>query len=122
MKDRSVDKPWVAVPDDLAMRRQEDPPGEVEKAEANKTPSPFYAAFGPDPIPLDYIEYRILQFLSSKPYHAFTPRRIVAAVATDEHPLTEATLPGHIASLRRKLGFFADYIQSVPHIGYRFKE
>ena len=80
------------------------------------------AAFGPEPIPLDYVEYRILQLLSSKPYHAFTARRIVDAVTTAEQPVTEETLPSHIASLRKKLGFFADYIQSVPRIGYRFKE
>jgi DNA-binding response OmpR family regulator len=122
MKDRSDEKQWLAVPDDAIMRRQVDAPGEVDKAEPNKTPSPFYAAFGPEPIPLDYIEYRILQFLSSKPYHAFTPRRIVDAVSSTECPLTETTLPSYIASLRRKLGFFADYIQTVPRIGYRFKE
>ncbi len=122
MKDRSVEKQWLAVPDDAVIGRPVDPPGDVQRAETSKTPSPFYAAFGPEPIPLDYVEYRILQFLSSKPYHAFTPGRIVAAVATEEHPVTEETLPSFIASLRRKLGFFADYIQSVPHIGYRFKE
>ena len=72
-------------------------------------------------IRLDYVEYRILEFLASKPYHAFTPRRIAEAVATEDHPVTEETLDRHIASLRDNLGFFSDYIQSVPYIGYRFK-
>ena len=122
MKDRSAERQWLAVPDDTELRRQFDGPGEVDKAETVDPPSPFYAAFGSEPIPLDYVEYRILQLLSSKPYHAFTPRRIVDAVTTAEQPVTEETLPSHIASLRKKLGFFADYILSVPHIGYRFKE
>jgi DNA-binding response OmpR family regulator len=122
MKDRSAERQWLAVPEETELRRRVQLPGEIDKEEAKQPPSPFYAAFGPEPIPLDYVEYRILQFLSSKPYHAFTPRRIVNAIATDEYPVTEATLPSYIASLRRKLGFFADYIQSVPHIGYRFKE
>ena len=122
MNDRSAERRWLAVPDETEIRRQTDGPTEVDKAETAKPPSPFYAAFGPEPIPLDYVEYRILQFLSSKPYHAFTPRRIADSVTTAEYPVTETTLPTFIASLRRKLGFFADYIQSVPHIGYRFKE
>jgi len=77
---------------------------------------------GQRPFKLNGIEWRILQFLSSKPYHAFTPRRIAAAVTTESQPVTEDTLRGHITTLREKLGLFADYVQSVPHIGYRFKE
>lgn len=76
---------------------------------------------GLEPIQLNNVEFRILKFLASKPYHAFTPRRIVEAVSTDAHPVTEATLRSHILSLRSKLGFFADYVQTVPYIGYRFK-
>jgi DNA-binding response OmpR family regulator len=73
------------------------------------------------PINLEFLEFRILRFLAAKPYHAFTPRQIVQAVATEEHPVTEAELSGHIASLRAKLGLFSDYVQSVPYVGYRFK-
>jgi len=87
------------------------------------TPSPwsYRVKRGLDPIQLDDIEYRILRFLSTRPYHAFTPRRIAQAVTTEQLPVTEDSLREHIASLRAKLGFFADYVQTVPHIGYRFK-
>ena len=71
---------------------------------------------------LDAIEYRILRFLAARPYRAFTRKRIAQAVSTDSHPVTADSLGRHIKSLRDKLGFFADYIQSVPYIGYRFKE
>jgi DNA-binding response OmpR family regulator len=74
------------------------------------------------PFRLNGVEWRILRFLSSKPYRAFTPRRIAAAVTTDSHPVTEESLRGHITNLRKKLGLFADYVQTVPYIGYRFKE
>jgi DNA-binding response OmpR family regulator len=86
------------------------------------SPWSYAARLGRETISLDYVEYRILSFLASKPYHAFTTRRIIEAVTTERHPVTEQTLDRHIASLRAKLGFFADYIQSVPYIGYRFKE
>ena len=74
------------------------------------------------PFKLNSIEWRILRFLSSTPYRAFTPRRIAEAVTTDSHPVTEETLRSHITSLREKLGLFADYVQTVPYVGYRFKE
>ncbi len=75
-----------------------------------------------EPIELGIVEYRILNFLSNRPYKAFTRRQIVAAVSTDSHPVTEESLDGFVMSLRDKLGLFSDYVQSVPYVGYRFKE
>jgi DNA-binding response OmpR family regulator len=76
---------------------------------------------GRETIRLNEIEFRILSLLAANPYQAFTRRQIVEAVSTESHPVTEATLGQHIATLREKLGFFGDYIQSVPFVGYRFK-
>jgi len=70
---------------------------------------------------LSVVEYRILRFLAASPNRAFTPRRIAEAVSTKGHCVTTETLGGYIHSLRGQLGFFSDYIQSVPYIGYRFK-
>ncbi len=77
---------------------------------------------GLKPFKLNPVEWRILKVLASKPYHAFSPQQIAAAATTARHPITEQSLPGHITSLRQKLGLYADYVQSVPHIGYRFRE
>lgn len=73
-------------------------------------------------IPLDLIEFRILQFLSARPYKAFTRQQIVRAISTESNPVTVESLDRHIMTLRDKLGLFSDYVQSVPHVGYRFKE
>lgn len=87
------------------------------------TPRPGYLVeLSGQAIPLEYLEYQILQFLSDRPYKAFTKKQIVAAVNCTEHPISEETLDRHIMTLREKLGLFSDYIQSVPYIGYRFKE
>jgi DNA-binding response OmpR family regulator len=72
-------------------------------------------------VKLDYIEFRILQFLAATPYRAFSRRTIAAAVSTTRLPVREDSLDQHIARLRERLGFFHNYIQTVPHIGYRFK-
>ena len=73
------------------------------------------------PISLEYVEFRILSFLSKSPYRAYSKKQIVNAVSTELQPVTEDELGAHITSLRGKLGLFSDYVQSVPHVGYRFK-
>jgi DNA-binding response OmpR family regulator len=75
-----------------------------------------------EPISLDYVEFRLLDFLSAHPYKAFSRRQIAEAISSPEFPVTEATLDGHVMTLRDKLGLFSDYVQTVPYIGYRFKE
>jgi DNA-binding response OmpR family regulator len=105
----------------LAVRRAEVQKGTVQDERvAGRRSNPRKLAR--ETIWLSTIEYRILSFLAAKPYRAFTRHRIVEAISTSSQPVTPETLGHHIASLRDKLGVFADYIQSVPHIGYRFKE
>ena len=76
---------------------------------------------GRETVHLDIIAFRILRFLSARPYRAYTRRRIAEAISTQRYPVAEETLDQHIMSLREQLGFFRDYIQAVPYIGYRFK-
>ncbi|MCO6454901.1 MAG: helix-turn-helix domain-containing protein [Pirellulaceae bacterium] len=101
-------------------RRRPDAPDAENDRERRQRQS-FLQRLGREPIHLNGVEYRILAFLASRPYHAFPRRRIVEAVSTRDEPVTDTTLDQHIASLRDKLGFFRDYVQSVPYIGYRFK-
>jgi DNA-binding response OmpR family regulator len=90
--------------------------------EARKASPPFYrVALGLEPIHLGDVEFRILQLLASKPYRPFARHRIAEAVTTECLPVTEDTVDQHITSLRGQLGFFRDYVQTVPYLGYRFK-
>jgi DNA-binding response OmpR family regulator len=96
-----------------------------ERADENRRPDkePVYRVkMGRVPIWLTPVEFRILSFLASRPYHAYTRSRIAQAASSDRHPVSEESVDGHIATLRQRLGFFRDYIQTVPYIGYRFKE
>ena len=72
---------------------------------------------GREPITLTLIEYRIIRFLSEKPYKAFTRVEIAEAINSEQHPVSEQTLDEHVRTLRSKLGLFSDYVQSVPLIG-----
>jgi len=98
-----------------AARRQ----GQIEE---RQPPPPFYRiALGLEPLELGEVEFRILMLLASQPYRPFSPQFIAESVTTERQPVSEATLDQHIASLREQLGFFRDYVQTVPYMGYRFK-
>jgi DNA-binding response OmpR family regulator len=84
-------------------------------------PRSYHVALGREPIQLGIVEFRILLFLASRPYHAFTRRCIADAVNSKRDPVTEDTVDRHVAFLLDQLGVFHDYVQSVPYIGYRFK-
>lgn len=84
-------------------------------------PLSYRLTVGRETLRLDLIEFRILVFLASRPYHPFTRRRIAEAVSTEDFPVTEESVDQHIASLRSQLAIFRDYVQAVPHVGYRFK-
>lgn len=98
----------------------ERPVESVERANPVKMRA-FRVKMGREPIWLRTIEYRILTFLSARPYRAFSRRRIARAVSTARHPLDEEAVDHYVACLRDQLGFFRNYVQTVPYVGYRFK-
>lgn len=93
-------------------------PTETKKLEG---PQSFRLAAGQDPVQLGNVEFRILLFLASRPYHPFTRQAIAAAVTSDFQAVATDDIDGHITQLRDQLGVFHDYVQTVPYIGYRFK-
>src|SRR6476620_11582773 len=58
----------------------------------------YRLALGQESIQLGIIEFRILLFLASRPYHAFTRQSIADAVSSARYPVAEATVERHIAS------------------------
>ncbi len=90
-------------------------------AEPPEAPLGYRLTIGRESIQLDIVEFRILTFLASRPYHPFTRRRIAEAISTDQYPVTEDQVDHYVHSLRAQLAIFRDYVQTVPYIGYRFK-
>jgi len=84
-------------------------------------PWSYLAKRGLGTLRLSMVEFRIFEFLSRRPNQAFTRSRIAQAVSTGAQRVTAESLTRYIASLRGNLGFYSDYIQAVPYIGYRFK-
>jgi hypothetical protein len=42
-------------------------------------------------------------------------------VTVDSRPIEEAAVDDYVATLRDQLGILHDFVQSVPHVGYRYK-
>lgn len=116
---------WVGESEFLArdleqLRRRRKKEQTRRTAEAEDLP--YQIVLSGKPIQLSQVEFRLITFLAANPYHAFRDEDIVDGVNGPGQPrIALESLGGHIQSLRQKLGFFRDYIQSVPYIGYRFK-
>lgn len=91
--------------------------GEVEL----RPPATYRQAMGDEPIRVGVVEFQIMLFLASRPYHAFTRREIANAVSASRQPIPEESIDGYVSSLRDQLGVLHDFVQIVPHVGYRFK-
>ncbi|MGM0417145.1 MAG: response regulator transcription factor [Thermodesulfobacteriota bacterium] len=71
---------------------------------------------------LTHSEFQILRFLASRPGWVFTRSQIVDAVHGESYPVTERSVDVQIVGLRKKMGDYGIYIETVRGVGYRFKE
>lgn len=122
MRDERPAETYVIVDiDELYLRRQTERQRFVLEDDSIVDPWSYWAKLGRGRIRLSPIEFRILNFLAARPYRAYSRRRIAEAVSTHLQPVTADMVGRFIHSLRRQLGFYSDYIQRVPYLGYRFK-
>lgn len=71
---------------------------------------------------LTYTEFRVLYLLASRPGWVFTRYQIVNAVRGDNYSVTDRAVDVQIVGLRRKLGEYGKYIETVRGVGYRFRD
>lgn len=74
------------------------------------------------PIDLTYTEFQVLYYLAKRPGWVLTRSQIVDAVRGNDYPVTDRSVDVQIVGLRKKLGNYGKYIQTVRGVGYRFKE
>ncbi len=70
---------------------------------------------------LTFTEFSLLAFLAKRPGWAYTRTQIVDAVKGEDYPVTERSVDVQVAGLRKKLGDFGSYIETVRGVGYRFR-
>jgi two-component system phosphate regulon response regulator PhoB len=69
---------------------------------------------------LTLTEFELLRYLCRHPRKAFTRQQLLETIWKDAMMVTERTVDAHIKNLREKLGSFAQHIQTVRGVGYRF--
>ncbi len=74
------------------------------------------------PVDLTYTEFQVLYILARRPGWVFTRSQIVDAVRGDDYPVTDRSVDVQIVGLRKKLGPYGNYIETVRGVGYRFRE
>ncbi len=74
------------------------------------------------PVPLTPTEFRVLQYLASRPGWVFTRYQIADAIHDGDAMVTDRSIDVQIVGLRKKLGEVGSYIETVRGVGYRFKE
>ena len=75
-----------------------------------------------NPVDLTYTEFQVLYYLAGRPGWVSTRTQIVDAVRGSDYPVTDRSVDVQIVGLRKKLGSFGKYIETVRGVGYRFKE
>jgi two-component system alkaline phosphatase synthesis response regulator PhoP len=72
-------------------------------------------------IELTNTEFKLLHLLASQPGWVFTRYQIVDNVHGEDYPVTDRSVDVQVVGLRKKLGRFGKYIETVRGVGYRFK-
>lgn len=67
-------------------------------------------------------EFRILQILADNPGYPYSRKHIVNQIHGESYVVTERIVDVQMVSLRKKLGHWGDWIETVRGVGYRFKE
>jgi len=66
-------------------------------------------------------EFKLLHFLMRQPGVVFTRDQIVDGVHGDDYPVTDRSVDVQVVGLRKKLGSYGTFIETVRGVGYRFK-
>lgn len=74
------------------------------------------------PLDLTYTEFEILLFLARRPGWVFTRTQIIDAARGNDAIITDRAVDVQIVGLRKKMGEYAELIETVRGVGYRFRE
>ena len=87
--------------------------------ELELSPGAFTVSLEGKAVALTADEFKTLLLLVSRPGKVFTRNQIIREVKGDNYSVTDRAIDMHIVNLRRKLGTWADHIETIRGIGYR---
>lgn len=85
-------------------------------------PGKFQIKLAGSPLDLTRDEFQLLLFFAKHPGWVFTRYQIVDGIKGEDYVVTERAVDVRIVGLRKKLGAYSNYIETVRGVGYRFKE
>ena len=74
------------------------------------------------PVELTFTEFNILYTLAKRPGIVFTRYQLVDSIHGEDYLVTDRAIDVQIFALRKKLGTYEKYIETVRGVGYRFKD
>jgi two-component system phosphate regulon response regulator PhoB len=74
------------------------------------------------PVQLTATEFKILQYLVSRPGRVTSRDEIIDAALGHDAAVFDRTIDVHITAIRRKLGKGADHIETIRGFGYKFRD
>jgi two-component system, OmpR family, alkaline phosphatase synthesis response regulator PhoP len=75
-----------------------------------------------EPIALTATEFRLLHFFAKNPDCVFSRDQLIDNALGQDISVLDRTIDVHITSLRKKLGSYGKWIETVRGFGYRFRE
>jgi DNA-binding response OmpR family regulator len=101
---------------------EEDVPRVVRFGDLEIDSDRFVASLKGDAIPVTTTEFKLLRHLVARRGRVFTRNDLLDAVRGPDAIVTDRTVDVHVASVRRKLGPYGDYLVTVRGVGYKFAE
>jgi two-component system phosphate regulon response regulator PhoB len=71
-------------------------------------------------VDLTFTEFELLYHLASRPGWVFTRYQIVNAINGENYAVTDRAVDVQVVNLRKKLGDYGKFIETVRGVGYRF--
>lgn len=82
----------------------------------------YKVMIGSSDVSLTLTEFKILKELMENKGRVLSRQNLVTTVMGSDVSVTDRTIDVHLASLRKKIGEYADHIETVRGVGYRFRE
>jgi len=74
------------------------------------------------PVLFTATELRLLHFLASHPGRVFTRDQLLGRVIGEDAIVIDRNIDVHIRAIRKKIGPYRDYIETIRSVGYRFRD
>ncbi|MFH1675706.1 MAG: response regulator transcription factor [bacterium] len=81
----------------------------------------FEVSVDGDAVPFTATEFKLLHYLAMHPERVFSRDDLVVRVIGEDASVLSRNIDAHIKVIRKKLGAYRKFIETVRGIGYRFK-